>query len=174
MIRSLAVVSACVLFELTELMAFVPRSSTSLPVFPAPRRLRVPTFLQEEKNPSFTSLFSSVSDDKSLSSSEAKDLENDELISSAFEDANSKIEGEPIPYEKLTIGIMKETFPGENRVSITPESAERLVNAGFHVVVEVGGESHCDKCSYKGKRMTSLDIGPISYLYYNSRSKRVI
>lgn len=140
MMWSLAVVSTCVLSEVTELMAFVPRSSTSLPRFQVTRRLNVPIFSTEDKIPSFTRLYSSISNDKSLSSSEEKRQEQNELISSAFENLKPKIDGEPIPYEQLTIGIMKETFPGENRVSISPDSAELLVKAGFHVVVEKGGE----------------------------------
>jgi len=46
---------------------------------------------------------------------------------------------QPTPYNKITIGILKETFPGENRVSLTPESVALLTKAGFHVVVQSGG-----------------------------------
>ena len=55
-------------------------------------------------------------------------------------DAPSKILGGKIPYSELTIGVLKETYPGENRVSVAPESAKSLVDAGFSVVVESGGE----------------------------------
>jgi alanine dehydrogenase len=34
---------------------------------------------------------------------------------------------------------MKETFPGENRVSQTPDSVANLVKAGLTVIVEQGG-----------------------------------
>lgn len=44
----------------------------------------------------------------------------------------------PIPYSELTIGIVKETFKGENRVSQTPDSVRGLVKAGFTVIVESG------------------------------------
>jgi len=47
--------------------------------------------------------------------------------------------GEGIPYEQLTIGVLKETFPGENRVSQTPDSVKSLVKAGFTVTVQAGG-----------------------------------
>jgi H+-translocating NAD(P) transhydrogenase len=43
-----------------------------------------------------------------------------------------------IPYEKLTVGIPKETFPLERRVAATPESVARLVKPGFKVQVEDG------------------------------------
>lgn len=57
-----------------------------------------------------------------------------------FEEIEANILGEPIPYEELTIGVMKETYKGENRVSQTPESVKSLVKAGFNVVVQAGGE----------------------------------
>lgn len=46
----------------------------------------------------------------------------------------------PIPYSELTIGVVKETFQGENRVSQTPDSVKGLINAGFTVVVQSGGK----------------------------------
>jgi hypothetical protein len=46
---------------------------------------------------------------------------------------------DPVPYSELTIGVMKETFPGENRVSQTPDSVANLVKAGLTVIVEQGG-----------------------------------
>ena len=52
---------------------------------------------------------------------------------------SSNLLGSAIPYEKLTIGILKEDFAGENRVSQTPESAQGLIKAGFKVVVQAGG-----------------------------------
>ncbi len=47
---------------------------------------------------------------------------------------------QPIPYSELTIGVLKETYPGENRVSQTPDSVLGLVKAGFTVLVEAGGK----------------------------------
>lgn len=43
-----------------------------------------------------------------------------------------------VPYGKLTIGVPKETFDLERRVSQTPESVGKLVESGFKVVVERG------------------------------------
>ena len=54
--------------------------------------------------------------------------------------STKNILGSPIPYEDLTIGILKESYPGENRVSVAPESVKLLVDAGLNVVVESGGE----------------------------------
>jgi hypothetical protein len=45
-----------------------------------------------------------------------------------------------IPYEELTIGVLKETFSGEKRVSQSPDSVLSLVKSGFNVVVQSGGE----------------------------------
>lgn len=45
---------------------------------------------------------------------------------------------EAIPYSELTIGVAKETFDGECRVSQSPDSVKKLVNAGFDVVVQAG------------------------------------
>ena len=44
----------------------------------------------------------------------------------------------PIPYGDLTVGVVKETTPLENRVVQSPESVASLVKAGFKVVVESG------------------------------------
>ena len=76
-----------------------------------------------------------------------EDKKSDEAdkVASMFEGATdespAKMLGGGIPYEQLTIGVVKETFPGENRVSQTPDSIRSLVKAGFHVVVETGGTS---------------------------------
>ena len=38
----------------------------------------------------------------------------------------------------LTIGVPRETFPGEKRVATVPEVVEKLVKLGFAVTVETG------------------------------------
>lgn len=48
--------------------------------------------------------------------------------------------GKPIPYSELTIGVLRETYPGERRVSQSPDSVRNLVKEGFKVVVQAGGE----------------------------------
>lgn len=46
---------------------------------------------------------------------------------------------EEIPYDKLTVGIPKETYPGERRVAITPQNVALLRKKGFaRVLVEEG------------------------------------
>lgn len=57
-----------------------------------------------------------------------------------LEPEHSGILGAPIPYQDLTIGIMKETYKGENRVSQSPDSVKMLVKEGFNVVVQAGGK----------------------------------
>ena len=65
--------------------------------------------------------------------------EEDKTSAAFLEDVKPKILGEPIPYKDLTIGVLKETFKGENRVSQTPDSVRSLVKAGFTVIVQPGG-----------------------------------
>jgi NAD(P) transhydrogenase len=44
-----------------------------------------------------------------------------------------------IPYEKLTIGVVRETWPNERRVAITPQNAALLLKKGFsRILVERG------------------------------------
>ena len=38
----------------------------------------------------------------------------------------------------LTVGIPKETFPGERRVAMTPGAFDRLAKSGMKLVVEQG------------------------------------
>ncbi|MEM1314166.1 MAG: NAD(P)(+) transhydrogenase (Re/Si-specific) subunit alpha, partial [Pseudomonadota bacterium] len=38
----------------------------------------------------------------------------------------------------MKIGALKETFPGEKRVALTPESAARLKKLGYDCAVEAG------------------------------------
>ena len=69
-------------------------------------------------------------------------LDDEQPASKFLEDPDApRLLGEPIPYSELTIGVLKETFPGENRVSQTPDSVHSLVKEGFTVVVEAGGKS---------------------------------
>lgn len=55
----------------------------------------------------------------------------------------SRFLGKPVPYNELTVGVLKERYPGENRVSQTPDSVALLVKAGLSVVVETGGALGC-------------------------------
>mmetsp|Transcript_30063 Transcript_30063/g.46103 ORF Transcript_30063/g.46103 Transcript_30063/m.46103 type:complete len:1120 (-) Transcript_30063:54-3413(-) len=73
-----------------------------------------------------------------LYSSVEKEQKTEDKVGQAFEVSESSILGDAIPYEDLTIGVMKETFKGENRVSQTPETVASLIKAGFQVVVQAG------------------------------------
>lgn len=42
------------------------------------------------------------------------------------------------PYNKLTIGIPKETFPNERRVAMTPAACKLLTKEGFSIAIEDG------------------------------------
>jgi NAD(P) transhydrogenase subunit alpha len=41
----------------------------------------------------------------------------------------------------MRIGVPRETSPGERRVALVPESGKKLIQAGYHVVVEAGAGS---------------------------------
>jgi Alanine dehydrogenase/PNT, N-terminal domain len=70
-----------------------------------------------------------------------KDTKKADTTSDAFlSNESTRDWTKPIPYSELTIGVLKETYPGENRVSQTPDSVKNLVDAGFTVVVESGGK----------------------------------
>jgi len=43
-----------------------------------------------------------------------------------------------VPYNTLTIGVPKETFTGERRVSVTPTVTAALAKKGFSINVESG------------------------------------
>jgi len=64
-----------------------------------------------------------------------EEKKSDEIPSAS----SSSLLGRAVPYSELTIGVLKETYPGENRVSQTPDSVKGLVDAGFNVVVQSGG-----------------------------------
>jgi len=67
----------------------------------------------------------------------------DDAVLKEFQESPPKILGEAFPYSDLTIGVLKETYDLENRVSQSPDSVKMLVKAGFNVVVEEGGMLIC-------------------------------
>eukprot|EP00538_Stauroneis_constricta_P012665 CAMPEP_0119547806 /NCGR_PEP_ID=MMETSP1352-20130426/1838_1 /TAXON_ID=265584 /ORGANISM="Stauroneis constricta, Strain CCMP1120" /LENGTH=1139 /DNA_ID=CAMNT_0007592843 /DNA_START=69 /DNA_END=3488 /DNA_ORIENTATION=+ len=95
-----------------------------------------------------------------------RDQTIDQLINAELGAASKKTVGgsqeqaskqkKSIPYSELTIGVLKETYPGENRVSQTPQSVKSLVDAGFTVVVQSGAG---EKASFSDA--TYLDVGAI-------------
>jgi Alanine dehydrogenase/PNT, N-terminal domain len=64
----------------------------------------------------------------------------------------------PVPYSELTIGVVKEKFPGESRVSLTPDSVATLTKAGFNVIVEAGGTFGLDKLDPLGGCRQALTL----------------
>lgn len=107
--------------------------------------LILPSFTTSHHELPSTRLYSTLEKPKSAESSASSE---DSSIPSSTppepepepEPTPNKILGEPIPYSDLTIGILKESYPGENRVSVAPESVKMLVDAGLKVVVESGGK----------------------------------
>ena len=98
---------------------------------------------QQQQN---TALFSTIESPKSsdIESTSPNDDDNnssDDWISEQFETKSPhQILGSPIPYSDITIGVLKEDYLNENRVSVAPDSVKMLVDAGLNVVVESGGK----------------------------------
>lgn len=126
---------------------------------PSHRRGRIPAFshvrTSASASASTTRLFSTVERPKEADATSDADASDPEAEASdllaALEEAGASLEGEEpaaggsllgpgIPYGELTVGVLRESFPGENRVSVAPESVKSLVDAGFQVAVESGGE----------------------------------
>lgn len=85
-----------------------------------------------------TTIYATLEEDEQKERSKTEiPSSNTDSISEAF---NRDEAFSPIPYSELTIGIVKETFKGENRVSQTPDSVRGLVKAGFTVIVQSGGK----------------------------------
>ena len=99
---------------------------------------------------SHSALFSSVSDgSKSKPDNAATDGDDNAVdqedftavLKQTFESTETNmLLGQPIPYNEMTIGVMKETYKGENRVSLSPDAVALLTKAGLDVVVESGGK----------------------------------
>ena len=98
---------------------------------------------------SSSALYSTLEKKPKKSSSDVEDnFPNPEdvaaLTTPEEQPSTKNILGSSIPYEDLTIGILKESYPGENRVSVAPESVKLLIDAGLNVVVESGGELYLE------------------------------
>ena len=88
-------------------------------------------------------LFSTVESQNPVESESTSGPNNssDSWISEQFETKSPhQILGSPIPYSDITIGVLKEDYQNENRVSVAPDSVKMLVDAGLNVVVESGGK----------------------------------
>jgi hypothetical protein len=82
-------------------------------------------------------LFATVPEEKEL----IQELETKTVSSQVLASKGKPSIWEGVPYEDLTIGVLKEDLAGENRVSQSPDTVRNLVDAGFNVVVERGGRS---------------------------------
>lgn len=65
----------------------------------------------------------------------------------------------------LTIGVPRETFPGEKRVATVPEVVEKLIKLGFRVSIEsgAGAAAHFDDDAYRAAGATI--VGTAAELY---------
>lgn len=108
-----SLLSICTVVSFYQCNAFSPSSSLLKQPFTKP-----------------TKWFATVEEDQT------KDPTKD--VSAADFEPTARLLGEPTPYSELTIGVLKEVFPGETRVSQSPDSIKSLTKAGFTVVVEKG------------------------------------
>jgi len=132
-----ATVGAAVAAPLLLSVLLVPSHSFTLPY----SQTAIPHGLSTTPSPPFQyasiepHLFSTVSDSKKGVDTATKKYDPSDDFTGT---SPSKILGEKVPYSDLTVGVLKESYPGENRVSIAPDSAKMLVNAGMSVIVETG------------------------------------
>uniref|UniRef100_A0A6V2B5X5 NAD(P) transhydrogenase, mitochondrial n=5 Tax=Ditylum brightwellii TaxID=49249 RepID=A0A6V2B5X5_9STRA len=88
------------------------------------------------------------------------------LNQSLFRTFSAKVDGDAAPpkgtpYSKIKIGVPKETFPLEKRVSATPETVSKLTAPGFSVLIEsgAGAASHFSDKDYEaaGAKIVAAD-----------------
>jgi len=114
-----------------------------------------------------TSIYATVEDEQKEEKGTSIPSNNADSISEAFnkDDASEALAFfSPTPYSELTIGIVKETFKGENRVSQTPDSVRGLVKAGFTVIVESGAgdnASFSDNVYTEAGAVVLSDVGQV-------------
>jgi len=99
--------------------------------------------LQVPSSRTTTSIYATVEDEKQREKISSN--RDDDSVADAFLEKgglslshSSKAIFPSIPYSELTIGIVTETFDGENRVSATPDSVTNLIKSGFTVIVQSG------------------------------------
>ena len=88
-----------------------------------------------------TELYASVSEDKDQKTIDEEQKATASLLLSKAAEVEAALEaheylldGHGIPYSELTVGVVKETYEGENRVAQSPESVKSLTLASFKVV----------------------------------------
>ena len=141
------------LFNHPSMKSFIKRAALAVALFAIPyaNSFNLPSTHHvinklNSRRSSSSALYSTLEKKpKSSSDVEEEDFPNPEDVAAlttppSDELSTKNILGKPIPYEDLTIGILKESYPGENRVSVAPESVKLLIDAGLNVVVESGGE----------------------------------
>ena len=142
---SIAVSTLCASFTVTGCQAFAPSAGFASRIATPLDDIRHKHFPTQQTS---TSIYATIEDEQKEQNDSYVVSDNVDSISEVFnkDDASEALTFfSPIPYTELTIGIVKETFKGENRVSQTPDSVRGLVKAGFTVVVESGGKKHLNR-----------------------------
>ena len=66
------------------------------------------------------------------------------IVGATFEIVRRNTLAAPIELSSMKIGIPRESYPGEKRVAMTPEGAEKLIAMGFTVAIEAGAGDGSD------------------------------
>ena len=122
----------------TATSAFSPSSSLVTPTRTAFYNRHVPRYATIPKKEEQVAE-DATDDDAANGAVEMTDIADD----ASADEATGTLLGKSIPYSELTVGVLKENFPGENRVSQSPDSVHALTKAGFNVVVQSGGTFFC-------------------------------
>jgi hypothetical protein len=126
--KNLTVLSIWAVLAANDCQAWVPPNRATTPTIASTNFRQRSQFFSPQVHTSTTTIYATIEDDKT-----------ENVADVVLEEDSSKSIFAAIPYSELTIGVVKETFDGENRVSQTPDSVAGLVNAGFAVIVQSGG-----------------------------------
>ena len=166
---SIAVCTLCAALAATSCQAWAPSAGFGPRTTTTSIDHRRRNQFQIRRTP--TAIYSTLEEDEQKERSEAEvPSSNADSISEAF---NRDEAFSPMPYSELTIGIVKETFKGENRVSQTPDSVRGLVNAGFTVIVQSGGKEKmtefesCSECSNDIRSSINVKLKKIDTCFFN-------
>ena len=78
--------------------------------------------------------------------------------------ANTEKPPPGVPYNRLTVGVPKETFPNEKRVALSPAAVKILTKEGFNVAIEDGAGSNA-KFSNAEYEASGAQIKPQSEVF---------
>jgi Alanine dehydrogenase/PNT, N-terminal domain len=141
LVLAIVVVAAVANLLVSTTTAFTPTLVAKVSLLQQQQQnYQLSTLLAIKKTSTTTKLYAATIPTKDESSNVGtSDIANNDTTNFDIENQLQLLLGVPIPYNKLTIGVLKEIYPGENRVAQTPDSIRTLIKAGMNVVVQSGG-----------------------------------